>query len=122
MFHNAIIISNNCNILLNIFLGLCRIWTLDHKLSEDEINSLIYLCTLLIMTSELLSVITRHNKLVLQLGTEDTLHSDSTFLLFNDKKKKSQNYLAYAVYRTCSLHQQRFETPCTVFTTIFYPS
>lgn len=88
MFHNAIIISNNCNIPLNIFLRLCRIWTFDHKLSEDEINSLIYFCTLLIMTSELLSVITRHNKLVLQLGTEDTLHSDSTFLLFNDKKKK----------------------------------
>lgn len=81
-------ISNNCNILLNIFLRLCRMWALDRKLSEEETGSLIYFCTMLIMTPGFLSAITRQNKLVIQLGTGDRLHLASTFLLFKEKKKK----------------------------------
>lgn len=39
-----------------------------------------------------------HSKLVLQLGTGERLHLDSTFLLSNDKKKKkSQNNFAVSI-------------------------
>lgn len=63
-------------------------WASDRKLSEEETGSLIYFCTMLIMTPGFLSAITRQNKLVIQLGTGDRLHLASTFLLFKEKKKK----------------------------------